>query len=81
MSREIIIDCRRLPSMGDQPVRMQLSGEGIETWEDVMPEQIRKILNGRWNCKLRVKVSGGSAEVLGEAVVPEGAEEGEDSES
>ncbi|HVX85454.1 MAG TPA: hypothetical protein VH253_11785 [Phycisphaerae bacterium] len=78
MSRELIIDCRRLPSMGDQPLRMVLSGEGIETWEDVMPEQIRKVLNGRWSCKLRVKVSGGNAEVLGEAP-PE--KPGEDEES
>ena len=56
---------------------MRLSGEGIEAWEDVMPEQIKRILNGRWSCKLRVKVSAGEAEVLGEAV-GDGPEEEEE---
>lgn len=77
MSQEVVVHCQRLPSMGDGPVRMRLSGGGIETWEDVMPPQIERILNGRWHCKLRVKVAGGGAEVLGEAADPE-EEGGED---
>jgi hypothetical protein len=63
---ELIIDCRRLPGMGDN-IRMRLSGPGIETWEDAMPEQVKKILGSRWACKLRVRVAGGQAEILGEA--------------
>ncbi len=67
MDKPLIIDCRRLPSIGNAPPRMQLSGEGIEAWEDTIPPQIEKILNGRWSCKLLIRTSGGNAEVVGEA--------------
>jgi hypothetical protein len=66
---ESIIQVRRLPGLpGTTPTMRfeQLDGEVM--WEAPMDERIEEILDGRWSCKLLIRVERGEAEVLGEAL-------------
>jgi len=65
---ESIIQVRRLPSMpGTRPTMRFEKLDGEMMWEAPMDARIEKILAGRWQCKLRIQVDAGQAEVLGEA--------------
>jgi len=65
---ESIIQVRRLPGLpGTKPTMRFEKLDGEMMWEAPMDARIEQILAGRWQCKLRIRVERGEAEVLGEA--------------